>query len=107
MGTTNASVADVQGALDGSRYSRVLTVTVTDESAERVTAIAASVEDNLAELINAYLVPAEGEQATVRVIDPPGQPQRQRENDALQLFLVGVTALLAGTIVAVAAGPRE
>jgi uncharacterized protein involved in exopolysaccharide biosynthesis len=106
MQGTDATVEEVQGALDGSRYSRVLTVTISDESAERVTEIAASVETQLPQLINDYLVPEEGDQATVRIIDPPGVPERQRENDVLQLFLVGVTALLAGAIIAVAAGPR-
>jgi uncharacterized protein involved in exopolysaccharide biosynthesis len=106
MQGTDATVAEVQGSLDGSRYSRVLTVTVSDGSADRVSEIAESVESQLPALINDYLVPAESERATVRIIDPPGMPERQRENDVLQLFLVGVTALLAGAIIAVAAGPR-
>jgi capsular polysaccharide biosynthesis protein len=106
MQGTDATVAEVQGSLDGSRYSRVLTVTVSDGSADRVSEIAESVESQLPTLINDYLVPAEGEQATVRIIDPPGVPERQRENDVLQLFLIGVTALLAGAIIAVAAGPK-
>jgi len=105
MTGAGAPVDEVQSALDGHRYSRVLTVTISDESADRVSEIAGSVADQLPELINDYLVPAEGEQATVRIIDPPGEPKRQRENDVLQLFLVGVTALLAGAVIAVAAGP--
>ena len=107
MPGTGATVAEVQTALDGSRYSRVLTVTISDESADQVSVIAAAVETQLPGLINQYLVPTGGEQATVRIIDPPGAPDRQRENDVVQFFVVGVTALLAGGIIAIAAGPRN
>lgn len=93
LGASSLSVEDVQAALSGERYSRVLTVRITHESATQASAIAAAVAQALPELVNRYLM-ADGspQPATVRVIDPPGEPSRSRPGQALRqivLVLVG------------------
>jgi hypothetical protein len=107
MPRTPLTVDEVQESLDGSRYSRILTVTISNDAPENVTAIAAAVELALPELINTYLIPEDGESATVHVINPPGEPARRNDNQRLQLLLVALSGVVAGTLIATLAGPRN
>jgi len=68
------TVAAVQESLSGSRYSRVATVDVSTASADQTTHIAVAAEAVLPEAVNAYLVAPGAEQASVQMIDPPGEP---------------------------------
>ncbi len=101
------TVEEVQSALEGSRYSRIVTVTVSGGSSEKVSDIAEAVDRQLASLVNAYLIPEEGQQATVRVINPPGQPVRSNENQVLQLLLAGVSGIVLASVIATIIGPRS
>ncbi len=100
------SVDDVQSALDGTRYSRILTVHIESSDAQAVTAIGQAVEQELAGLINDYLVADEGEPATVRIIDPAGTPARSNDNLLVQLLLTGIAGFVLGTVIATIAGPK-
>jgi capsular polysaccharide biosynthesis protein len=96
LGETALSVEDVHRALSGERYSRIVTVRVTHQSAEQAKVIAGAVARALPDLVNQYLMAdASPQPATVRVIDPPGEPARSRPGQALRqiaLVLVGCAA---------------
>jgi capsular polysaccharide biosynthesis protein len=103
MGATAMSVDEVQATLSASRYSRVLTVYITDSNQENVAQIGQAVSMALPTLINDYLVhPAEAD-ATVRVIDPTTTPTRSRAGLALQTGVITVFAIFAGIVLALAA----
>lgn len=107
MGDTELTVDQVQAALDGSRYSRVLTVYVTSEDRQDVTDIAAAVESALPDSINSYLMPNDDGTATVRIIDPPSAPSRDRDGHWLQLLITAALGVLIGGLIAIAVGSRE
>jgi capsular polysaccharide biosynthesis protein len=95
VGTT-LSVEDVQAALSGTRYSRVLTVLATRENPSEASGIAAAVAQTLPDLVNRYLIPVGGAPATVNVIDAPGEPTRSRPNQALKSTVVVLAAVALG-----------
>ena len=100
MDATRLTVDQVKSTLDASRYSRVLTVYVTSENEQDVEEIAAAVERVLPDSINTYLMPDDGGVATVRVIDPPSAPSRDRDGHWLQLLItaaLGARGDLAGS----------
>lgn len=107
MENPSLSIDQVKDALDGSRYSRVLTVFVTSEDREAVEQIGAAVESVLPASINAYLMPGDSDVATVRVIDPPSTPSRDREGHWLQLLITAALGVLIGALIAIAAGSRD
>ena len=100
------SVEEVQSTLDGSRYSRIVTVSISDEDADVVTAVGHAVEQQLAQLVNEYLVASDGEQATVRIINPAGTPSQSNDNLLVQLLLAGGAGFILGTVIATIAGPK-
>jgi capsular polysaccharide biosynthesis protein len=100
------TVDEVQAALDGSRYSRIVTVAISDGNAETVSEIAAGVEAQLASLINEYLVAEDGDPATVRIINPAGTPTQSNNNLLVQMLLTGVAGFVLGTVIATILGPK-
>ncbi len=108
MPGTDLSIEDVQSTLDGSRYSRVLTVYVTSEDVARVDEIAKATESVLPAAINDYLMPSDdSQQATVRIIDPPSAPTRDRDGHWLQLLITAALGVLIGSLIATAVGSRD
>ncbi len=107
MPGTSLTIEQVQSALDGSRYSRIVTVAITNEDPRAVGEIAGAVESVLPTAINDYLMPDEGQRATVRIIDPPTVPSRDRDGHKLQLLLTGSLGLLIGALLAIAIGSRD
>lgn len=103
MSDTSLTIGEVQDALSASRYSRVLTVSVTSDDEAEALQIAAAVEAVLPEAVNAYLMPEGGESATVRIIDPPTAPTRSRDGFVLQSAIVTVLAVFGGVLLALAA----
>jgi capsular polysaccharide biosynthesis protein len=90
------SADDLEGSISGERYSRVLTVKVSRESAAEARAIAESAAAVLPEQVNLYLVADPTEPATVQVIDPPGNSTRSRPNQALVILAMTCVAAAAG-----------
>lgn len=108
MPDTDLSIGQVQSTLDGSRYSRVLTVYVTNENIDQVKTIAKAAESVLPVAINDYLMPADdAQEATVRVIDPPSTPTRDRDGHWLQLLITAALGVLIGSLIAIAVGSRD
>jgi capsular polysaccharide biosynthesis protein len=94
-GSTLAN-GDVEGALSGSRYSRVLTITVTRDDAAQAKAIAESAAEVLPAQVNQYLVADQSKPATVQIIDPPGNPVRSRPNQTLVIVAMTLLATIVG-----------
>ena len=104
---SDITVDEIQQSLDGSRYSRIATVSISGENQEDVESIAFAVEQQLAVLINRYLIADEGDPATVRVINPAGPPTRDNDNQLIQVILAGGAGFVLGTVLATIAGPRR
>lgn len=107
MDGASLTVDQIQSTLDASRYSRVLTVYVTSENEQEVQEIAAAAESVLPDSINSYLMPDDGGIATVRVIDPPSTPSRDRDGHWLQLLITAALGVLIGALIAIAVGSRD
>lgn len=73
----NLGVGDIQDALSGSRYSRILSVTVSHSSPERVKAISDAVNITLPVTVTTYLVAPGEAKPAIRIIDPGGIPKLQ------------------------------
>ncbi len=67
-------LAEVKSSLSGSRYSRVVTVTVSNTDAPDARAIAEAAVTVLPNVVNEYLVAPGSQPATVHVIDRPDEP---------------------------------
>lgn len=102
-----SEVEGIQAALGATRYSRVLTITVTRDDRDAVATIAASAAAVLPAMVNRYLVADQAEPATVQIIDPPGMPSRARPNQALIIAAMTVVALAAGAGIALTAEALE
>lgn len=107
LGDSNLTVDQVKSSLDASRYSRVLTVYITSEDEAEVEEIGAAVESALPDSINSYLMPDDGVLATVRIIDPPTEPSRDRDGHWLQLLVTAALGVLIGALIAIAIGSRD
>ena len=100
-GGTTIPAADIQPDLSGSRYSRVLTVNVSDKSSAKASTIAGGVAAVLPEMVNRYLVADGSAKATVQIIDPPGTPTRARANQKIVMVAQVLAALAAGGLLAI------
>ncbi len=99
---------EVKRALSGSRYSRVLTVTVTHADLSAARAIADAAAAAIPDAVNAYLVTPGSEQATVQVIDQPSTPAPASTERWLRIGATTVAALFAAlAIVALMATLRQ
>ena len=111
LGETSLTIADVQDALSGSRYSRIATVTIAADDPEETRAIAAAAADVFPEAINTYLVAPGAEQASVQIIDVPGDPaqsQRQRVlTIAIVTFVAGVIGVAVVAVIETLRGSRR
>ena len=96
-------VEGVQAALEGSRYSRILTVTATRDDRDDAMQIAESAASVLPSVVNQFLVADQAEPATVQIIDPPGDPTRSRPNQMLIIVALTIVSVAIGAGIAVAA----
>jgi capsular polysaccharide biosynthesis protein len=85
----------VQQTLSGSRYSRVLSVTVSDSSEDRAAAIAAAVNRALPGAITTYLVAPGDRVPQVDIIDPGSTVVRQAWRRWLNIGVVAMFATFA------------
>lgn len=89
------SVGDVQETLSGSRYSRILSVTVSGASAGRVEAIAAAVTSAIPEAVTTYSIAPGDAQPAIRIIDPGTVAERQSFRRWLSIGVVVLFAVFA------------
>lgn len=101
-------VADVQGTLSGTRYSRVLTVTVSSHDPATVKSVAAAAANVLPGEVNTYLVADGTKPAKVQLIDAPGEPARGGTRRLLQIAVQTFVAFcVAIAIVVLVEGVRD
>jgi capsular polysaccharide biosynthesis protein len=91
----------VQADLSSSRYSRLLSITATDDDSDKAKTIATAAGDVLPAMINQYLVADPTKPATVQIIDPVSAPTRSRANAKLLIAAETCVALVAGAFLAV------
>lgn len=89
------AVRDVQETLAGSRYSRILSVTVSGSSAERVEAIAAAVTLAIPEAVTTYLIAPGDTQPAIRIIDPGSVAGRQSFRRWLSIAVIVLFVVFA------------
>lgn len=107
LASTNSSFSsdDVLGSVSASRYSRIVTLTVTSGNAGKARTIANAAAAALPGVVNQFLVAPNTTPATVQIIDPPGDPTRNRPHErfifvallGLGAAMGAVLALLANT----------
>jgi capsular polysaccharide biosynthesis protein len=114
VGGPDLSVATVQSALSGERYSRVLTVHAKRANASEAKAIADAAAKILPDAVNTYLVAVGGAPATVRIIDPPSNPSPANANhwpilavETLAVFIIGVVLALTADALGIRSVPRR
>lgn len=89
------SVGEVQESLSGSRYSRILSVTVSGSSADRVEAIGAAVTLAIPEAVTTYLIAPGDTQPAVRIIDPGSVAERQSFRRWLSIAVIVLFVVFA------------
>lgn len=83
-------VEEIEDALSGSRYSRILSVIVSASSPERAGAIGAAVNSALPHAVTGFLVAPGDAQPTVRIIDPGGPPEQPLLRRWLAIGVIGM-----------------
>lgn len=104
---SDLTVLDIQESLSADRYSRVLTITSARDNPEEANEIAVAVAAGLPVLVNEYLIPEGGAQATVKLIDPPSAPTQSRPGDMLRTAALMLVGLAIGAGLAVAAASTD
>jgi capsular polysaccharide biosynthesis protein len=95
------TAGEVQASLGASRYSRLLSITATNDDAARAKTIATAAGDVLPEMVNQYLVANPAMPSTVQIIDPASDPARSRPHQKLIMLVEACVALVAGAFLAV------
>ena len=103
----DVAVEDIDGMLDGSRYSRIATVTISGDDRDEVLAVANAAADVFPDQVNAYLVAPGAAEATVQVIDPPRDPARDATMRWLRITGIGLIGAAAATVVLVLLTPSR
>ncbi len=88
-------LAEVKSSLTGSRYSRVVTVTVTNSDAADARALAEAAVAVLPNAVNSYLVAPGSQPATVQIIDRPDEPAPATRARWLRIAVSTMAALFA------------
>ncbi len=101
------AIEDIDGMLDGSRYSRIATVTVSGEDRDEVLAVANAAAEVFPAQVNAYLVAPGAAEATVQVIDPPREPSRDATMQWVRIAAIGLLGAAAATVVLVLITPTR
>jgi hypothetical protein len=97
----------VFGMLDGSRYSRVATVTVSGNDRDEVLRVARAAAEVFPAQVNAYLVAPGADEATVQVIDPPREPDRDGTMRWVRIGAIGLLGAAAALIAIVILTPTR
>jgi capsular polysaccharide biosynthesis protein len=92
VGGPNLSVEDVHDSLSSDRYSRILTVHATNDSASKAESIAKAAANVLPDAVNQNLVAVGAAAATVNIIDPPSAAKPANEH---RWLIIGVETLVA------------
>jgi hypothetical protein len=106
----DVATEDIYGMLQGSRYSRVATVTVTGDDPDRVLEVANAAAEVFPQAVNDHLVAPGSGDATVQVIDPPRDATREQRMRWIRIGaigLIGAAAVAAAVILFSPGGDRR
>lgn len=99
---------DIAAMLSGTRYSRAVTMRISGDSRDEVSAVAAATEAAFPEAVKTYLMPPEWAQSEVHVIDRTGEPVRQVRERWLAIgAITGAAFLCALGVVALVEALRR
>lgn len=90
-------VEDIQRTITSSRYSRVLAVTVSGASRDRVAAIASAVNAALPGAVSTYLVAPGDRLPVIQIIDPGSDPRLQTLGRWLRIGVIVMFATFGMT----------
>jgi capsular polysaccharide biosynthesis protein len=93
---------EVEGSFDTSRLGRVATITVSGDDDDRVEAIAQAAAAAFPAAVNELMVAQGGAEATVLIIDPPGDVRRGDSNQWTVTAIATVVGLVVGIFAALA-----
>jgi hypothetical protein len=96
-------VEAVHGHLEASRYSRVVTVTAHDSDQSTSRQISEGAAQALPGAVNTLMVAQGGQDATVNIIDPPGETTRGDSDKWRVTTLATIAALAVGCFLAIVA----
>ena len=96
-------VDDVKGHLEASRYSRIVTVIARDSDKATSRRIADGAAQALPGAVNTLMVAQGGQDATVNILDPPGETTRGDADKWRVTALATVVALAVGCFLAIVA----
>lgn len=99
-GAAGLPLADVEGHLSATRYSRVATITAADGNADRARQLAEAAAAVFPDAVNAYMVADGGQPATVKIIDHPAVAIRGDEDKWSVAALATAVALGIGCFLA-------
>jgi capsular polysaccharide biosynthesis protein len=101
----NASlpIEEIEGALSATRYSRVATITATSGDRDKAQRLADGAMVALPMAVNELMVAQGGQQATVKVIDPPDDPTRGEADKWRITVIATIVGLAIGCFLAVVA----
>jgi capsular polysaccharide biosynthesis protein len=101
--TASLPIEEIEGALSATRYSRVATIIASSGDRDNAQRLAEAAAAALPTAVNELMVAQGGQQATVKVIDPPGDPTRG-EPDKWRITLIAtVVGLAIGCFLAIVA----
>ena len=92
---------DVEGRLSATRYSRIATITSKSDNEGQSRELANAAARVLPNAINTLMVAQGGQQATVLIIDPPGDTRRGDSNKWRTTALASGVALAIGCFLAI------
>jgi capsular polysaccharide biosynthesis protein len=95
-------VDDIEGAFDSSRLGRVATIRISNTDPERAESIAQAAAAIFPQAINQFMVAEGAAEATVIVIDPPGNPRRGDPDQWTITAIATVVGLVIGCMAALA-----
>jgi hypothetical protein len=102
---SDVTTEQIHGMIEGSRYSRVATVTVTGDDEALVLRVAEAAAEVFPAEVNAFLVAPGDQDASVQVIDPPREPSRDQAMRWVRVGAIGLLGAAAATAIVVLLTP--
>jgi hypothetical protein len=96
-------VEEVDGALSATRYSRIATITASSTDGDLAGRLAQAVMAALPQAVNELMVAQGGQQATVKIIDPPGDATRGDTDKWRITAIATVVGIAIGCFLAIVA----
>lgn len=100
-GQAAVRIEDVRGCLSASRYSRIVTITAKSDDKSTARQIAGAASAVLPAAVNQLMVAEGGQDATVLIIDPPGNASRGESDQWRVTWIATIVGLTIGCFLAI------